>query len=138
MDFTHIISPFHLSSIPNDKHRDIWEWMSNMDMKSRRQEERLSCLEQSNKHLKERIEELENEKFDLAIYVDELENRVRINEERTLLQLEKQNNALKQLFAKQNKSDATIRDTQEVFERVLSGVSKLERSIPHNEIVNQK
>ena len=138
MDFTHIINPFHISSIPNDKHRDIWEWMGNMEMKTRRQEQMLLQLEQSNKQLEERIEELENEKIDLATYVDELENRVRINEERTSLQLEKQINALQQLFAKQNNSDAIIRDTQEVFERVLSRVSKLERTIPPNDGVNQK
>ena len=138
MDFTHIINPFHISSIPNDKHRDIWEWMSNMEMKSRRQEQMLLQLEQNNKQLEERIEELENEKIDLATYVDELENRVRINEERTSLQLEKQINALQQLFAKQNNSDAIIRDTQEVFEMLLSRVSKLERTITPNDGVNQK
>jgi predicted RNase H-like nuclease (RuvC/YqgF family) len=133
MEFTSIINPFHSSSIQREHPIDLWEWMSNIEMRSRRQEQKLVELEQSNKHLEERIEELENEKIDLATYVDELENRVRINEEGTSQQLEKQVNALQQLFAKQNKSDATIRDTQAVIERLLSNVSKVERIGTSNE-----
>ena len=133
MNFTNIINPFHSSRILRENHRDLWEWISNLEISIQRQEKLIVELEQRNKYLEERIEELENEKNDLANYADELDNRLRINEERTSLHLEKQTTAIQQLFIKQNKSDTTIRDTQEVIERLLINVSKVERIGTSNE-----
>jgi len=90
MDFTDITNPFNSSNIPNDMPFEFWEWIKQLDMKSRHHEKRLKELEENNNILQERIEDLENEKHNLERCVYNLEHKVRFNEEETSIQLEKQ------------------------------------------------